>query len=64
MRLEKIVQSAPSWTAVIPMVVRPIPLCVADILVDTLRSLGLTYPRLDQNGFEDFKKMRHLLENE
>jgi len=39
-------------------------MCVADIIVATLRSLGLNYPRLGPNEFKDFKKMRELLEDE
>jgi len=39
-------------------------MCVADIIVETLRSLGLTYPRLGPNEYEEFKIMRDALENE
>ncbi|MDX1811528.1 MAG: polyphosphate kinase 2 family protein [Gammaproteobacteria bacterium] len=39
-------------------------MCVADIIVASLRSLALNYPRLGPNEYEEFKKMRSLLENE
>jgi len=39
-------------------------MCVADIIVATLRSLGLNYPRLGPNEYKAFKSMRELLENE
>jgi len=39
-------------------------MCVSDIVVETLRSLGLTYPRLGPDEFQEFKGMRELLENE
>lgn len=38
--------------------------CVSDIIVATLKSLGLTYPRIDHKEAGEFDKMRKLLENE
>ena len=37
---------------------------VADIIVETLRSLGLTYPRIGPEDFKEIKKMRDILETE
>jgi len=37
---------------------------VSDIIVTTLKSLGLTYPRLDSKETNELTKMRKLLENE
>lgn len=39
-------------------------MCVADIIVATMRSLGLTYPRIGQDEHKAFQKMRDILENE
>ncbi len=39
-------------------------MCVADIIVATMRSLGLTYPRIGTNEHKEFQKMRDILENE
>lgn len=38
--------------------------CVSDIIVETLKGLGLTYPRIDHDEANEFDKMRKLLENE
>jgi len=37
--------------------------CVADIIVQTLKSLGLTYPRVDKSQEKKLQKMRKLLDN-
>jgi hypothetical protein len=37
--------------------------CVADIIVQTLKSLGLTYPRVDAAQEKKLLKMRKLLDN-
>ena len=37
--------------------------CVADIIVQTLKSLGLTYPRVDAAQEKKLQKMRKLLDN-
>lgn len=39
-------------------------MCIADIVVERLRSLGLTYPRLGPDEYEAFKEMRSVLEKE
>lgn len=39
-------------------------MCVADIIVATLRSLPMNYPRLGPDEYGAFKEMRELLENE
>ena len=39
-------------------------MCVADIIVESLRSLGLTYPRIGSKEAKEFSKMRKLLEKE
>ena len=39
-------------------------MCVADIIVTALRSLGLTYPRIDAQQAKDFEKMRDKLEKD
>lgn len=52
------------WYA-IPADNKPYMRCaVADIIVTTLKSLGLTYPRLDNKEENEFNKMRKLLEND
>lgn len=38
--------------------------CIADIIVSSLRSLGLTYPRIGAKEQETLATMRNLLENE
>lgn len=39
-------------------------MCVADIIVESMKSLGLTYPRLGPEEYDKFKAMRKKLENE
>lgn len=38
--------------------------CVADIIVQSLRSLGLTYPRVDAEQEKKLQKMRRMLEKD
>ena len=38
--------------------------CVADIIVATLRSLGLSYPRVGPEQYAEYEAMRAILEND
>ena len=38
--------------------------CVAEILVETLKSLGLRYPTVDEHTSARFEKIRRRLERE
>jgi len=62
-----IAATSKSWAPwyVIPADDKPfMRMCVADIIVATLRSLGLTYPRIEANEAKEFQRLRKKLEDE